>query len=239
MQTETQHQLAIAEVTPIVADIAAYSDTIESIDVADEEALTDVGDLVKMLMRRRGKLEDKRKSLVGPLNGVVKEINELFKVPRETIDRIVAAGKKKMNRYAQAQQHIEDAKRARERQEAEDERKEAEELAKRLARHDSVSEEVGATVVAQAEKRVEQAAAPAKVAAVKGDAATVVTTKTWKAEVTDMLELAKAVAEGRLPTLVLEPNGDLIEHPVHSIPTRPVGRLLVPVNHHRRTTPTL
>lgn len=99
METQTQHQLAIAEVTPIVADIAAYNDTIESIDVADEEALTDVGDLVKMLQRRRGKLEDKRKSLVGPLNGVVKEINELFKVPRETIDRIVAAGKKKMNRY--------------------------------------------------------------------------------------------------------------------------------------------
>ena len=206
METQTQHQLAIAEVTPIVADIAAYNDTIESIDVADEEALTDVGDLVKMLQRRRAKLEDKRKSLVGPLNGVVKEINELFKVPRETIDRIVSAGKKKMNRYVQAQQAIEDAKRARERAEAEEERREAEELAKRLARHDTVSEAVGATVVAQAEKRVEQAAAPAKVAAAKGDAATVVTTKTWKAEVTDMLELAKAVAEGRLPTHVLEPN---------------------------------
>lgn len=206
MKTETQHALAVAELTPIVADIAAFGDTIDSIDITDDEGLTSVGDLVKMLQRRRMKIEDKRKSLVGPLNGVVKDINELFKAPRERLDEIVGKAKKAMNRYVQAQQAIEDAKRRKEREEAEEERREAEKLAKELLRLSDAGKETAEVIVAQAEKKVEVAAAPARVETKRGNEASVITVKKWKATVDDLKDIANAVAEGKLPIHFIQPN---------------------------------
>lgn len=206
MQTETQHALAVSELTPIVADIAAFTDTIDGIDVIDEDGLGSVGDLVKMLQRRRMKLEDKRKSLVGPLNGVVNDINALFKAPRESLDLIVRAAKAKMNKYVQAQQAIEDAKRRKEREDAERERKEAQDIADNLARLSEAGSKTAEVVIEQAEKKVEAAAAPARVATTRGEASSVITQKKWKATVDDLLEICKAIAEGKLPTHFVEPN---------------------------------
>ena len=207
MELTTQKSLAIAELNPIVHDVAAFGDTIDSIDITTEEELGNVGDLVKMLNGRRKKLEDKRDSLVRPLNLVVKDINALFKVPRDRIDEIVGKAKKHMNRFAQAQQAIADAKAKRERDEARKEREEADRLAAAMKKMSgSAGEEVAEVVVAQAEKRVEKAAAPAKVAPSRGRESVVAVSKTWKAQLVDKMELVQAVAAGRLPLTVLEPN---------------------------------
>jgi hypothetical protein len=207
METNTQKALAMAELTPIVTDIAAFAGTIEGIDVTDEETQGQIGDLVKMMQHRRRKLEDKRTDLVKPLNGVVAEINALFKPPRDRIDEIIGIAKKKMDRFAQAQVAIADEKRRQERLAAEKERKEAEELAEALRKKaQAEAEPVAQVVVEEAEKKVEKAAAPAKVAPTRGQEAAVSVRKTWKAEVVDLKELALAVGEGRLPTHVLEPN---------------------------------
>jgi len=206
METQTQHALAVSELTPIVADIAAFTDTVDGIDIVDEEGLGSVGDLVKMLQRRRLKLEDKRKSLVGPLNTVVKDINELFKAPRDAIDLIVRAAKAKMNKFVQAQQAIEDAKRRKEREDAERERKEAEEIAENLKRLSDAGNKTAEVVVERAEKKVEEAAAPARVQTARGEASAVVTQKKWKASVDDLLEICKGIAEGKLPVHYVEPN---------------------------------
>ncbi len=207
MELNTQKSLAIAELNPIVHDIAAFGDTVESIDITTEEELADVGDLVKMLNGRRRKLEDKRTSLVSPLNKVVKDINELFKAPRDRIDEIVQAAKRHMNRFAQAQQAIADAKARREREEAQKEREEAARLAESMKKMSGdAGEETAQVVVEQAEKRVEKAQAPAKVAASRGSQATVSVQKTWAVEIKDIKLLALAVAEGRLPVTMIEPN---------------------------------
>jgi type I site-specific restriction endonuclease len=207
MELDTQKSLAIAELNPIVHDIAAFGDTIEAIDITSEEELADVGDLVKMLNGRRRKIEDKRTSLVAPLNKVVKDINELFKAPRDRIDQIVQAAKKHMNNFARAQQAIADAKARREREEAQKERDEAARLAESMKKMSGdAGEETAAVVVEQAEKRVEKAAAPAKVAVSRGRESAVSVQKTWAAQVTDIRKLALAVAEGRLPVTMIEPN---------------------------------
>ncbi|MCK5317706.1 MAG: hypothetical protein KAJ55_07315 [Anaerolineales bacterium] len=207
METSTQRALAVAELNPIVTDIAAFAGTIEGIDVADEETQGQVGDLVKMMNHRRKKLEDKRVSLVKPLNGVVNEINALFKPPRDRIDEIVGIARKKMNRFAQAQVALEAEKKRIERETAAAERKEAEELAEALRKKAGQDAEPVAQVIeAEAVKKVEKAAKPAKVATTRGRESSVIISKTWKAEVVDLLELAKAVADGRLPTHVIEPN---------------------------------
>lgn len=207
MEISTQRALAVAELTPIVTDIAAFAGTIEGIDVADEETQGQVGDLVKMMQHRRRKLEDKRESLVKPLNSVVREINALFKPPRDQIDEIVGLAKKKMNRFAQAQVAIENEKKRIERQEAERERREAAELAEALRKKAGIdAEPIAETVVREAEKKVEKAAEAPKVAASRGQESTVIVSKTYRAEVVDILELAQAVADGKLPTKVIEPN---------------------------------
>ena len=207
MELDTQKSLAIAELNPIVHDIAAFGDTIEAIDITSEEELADVGDLVKMLNGRRRKIEDKRDSLVRPLNKVVKDINELFKAPRDRIDQIVAAAKKHMNNFARAQQAIADAKQKREQDEALKEREEAERLAESMKKMSGdAGAETAEVVVEQAEKRVEKAAAPAKVAVSRGRQASVSVQKTWAVEITDIRKLALAVAEGRLAVTMIEPN---------------------------------
>lgn len=207
MELSAQKSLAVAELTPIVTDIAAFAGTIEGIDVTDEETQGQVGDLVKMMQHRRRKIEDKRESLVKPLNAVVREINALFKPPRDQIDNIVGQAKKKMNRFAQAQVAIAQEAKRQERKKAEDERREAQELADKLrkkAGQDAVV--VAEVVVEEAEKKVEVAAKPAKVATTRGQESSVIVTKTWKAEVVDLLELARAIAEGRAPITMIEPN---------------------------------
>ncbi len=207
MELSSQKSLAIAELNPIVHDIAAFGDTVESIDITTEDELASVGDLVKMLNGRRRKIEDKRISLVAPLNKVVKDINELFKAPRDRIDQIVQSAKKHMNNFARAQQALADAKAKRERDEAEKERKEAADLAAAMKKMSGdAGEETAKVVVEQAEKRVEKAAAPARVAVSRGAQSAVSVSKTWAVEIKDIKLLALAVAEGRLPITSIEPN---------------------------------
>lgn len=214
MEISTQKSLAIAELNPIVTDIAAFAGTIEGLDVTDEETQGQVGDLVKMMGHRRKKLEDKRISLVQPLNGVVNEINALFKPPRDRIDEIVTLAKRKMKRFAQAQAALANEKARQEREEAERERKEAADLAEALRKKAGIeAEPIAQAVVREAEKKVEKAFKPeaSKVAVTRGRESSVIVTKTWKGKVVDMMAIAKGVAEGRLPLSVIEPNMTAIQ----------------------------
>ena len=209
MEISTQKALAIAELNPIVTDVAAFAGTIESLDVSDEDTQGQVGDLVKMMGHRRRKLEDKRISLVQPLNSVVDEINKLFKPPRDRIDEIVKIGKKKMNTFARAQVALATEKAKQAREEAERERKEAADLAEALRKKaGQEAEPIAQVVVEEAEKKVEKASKPeaSKVAVTRGREASVIVTKNWRGKVVDKMELIKGVAEGRLPLSLLEPN---------------------------------
>ena len=207
-ELSTQKAVAIAELNPIITDIAAFEGTVESIDIVDEDTQANMADLVKLMQSRRRKLEDKRTSLVKPLNDVVGEINKLFKGPRDTIDKIVTIAKKKMSRFAEAQLAIERERKRQEEEAARKEREEAERLKEAL--NVTGSEEATAVVdqvVEDAQAKVEKAEKKvAKPKTVRGDASSVVVSKTWKAEVVDLAELVKGVHEGRLPLSCLEPN---------------------------------
>lgn len=207
METSTQKALAVAELNPIVTDIAAFAGTIEGLDIIDEETQGQVGDLVKMMNHRRKKLEDKRLSLVQPLGSVVSEINALFKPPRDRIDEIVGQAKKKMNTFAKAQVALAEEAAKQKREEAERERQEAADLAEALRKKaGQEAEPIAQVVVQEAEKKVVKAAAPARVAVSRGRESSVSVSKTWKGKVVDMMALVKGVAEGRLPLNILEPN---------------------------------
>lgn len=206
METGTQKSLAVAELNPIVTDIAAFAGTLEGMEVIDEESQGSVGDLVKMMNHRRKKLEDKRTSLVAPLNKVVKDINEMFKAPRDRIDEILKLARGKLNKFARAQQAIADEAKRLEREEAERERREAQELAEKLRQKtEGEGEMVAIALETQAEANVVVAKKPARVPVSRGRESSVSVKKTWKCEVTNLVDMCLAIGEGRLPVTLVEP----------------------------------
>jgi HPt (histidine-containing phosphotransfer) domain-containing protein len=93
-------------------------------------------------------------------------------------------------------------------EEARKEREEAARLAKKLAKGaGTTGQEAGAQILDQAEKKEDKVVKKkAAVRVGRGKASSVITTTTWKAAVTDKMELIKAVAAGRMPAEVLEIN---------------------------------
>ena len=201
------NRLAAAhELKPFALDVQTFQDQLESMEVSTDDEQAAVGKLVKFMNGRRRALEDKRKSLVGPLDKVVRDINAMFKVPRDRIDDVVNQAKKLMNDYARQQQMLADARRRAEQEDAAREAREAQELQETFAAIGSDASEIADVVVEQARKRVEKAEAPAKVEAVRSEDSTVVTAKTWKAEVLDVVALCRAVADGQIGPEMVEPN---------------------------------
>ena len=198
--TSTIRTIAMGELTKMTTTVSAFSNTLEAIDIEDDESLATIGDLVKFASIAKRKLEDKRKSLVDPLNKVVKDINALFKPTREKITALIEAAQKKMNEYARIQQAIKDAEAAVIREEAAAEELEAKELADRLlAAAGEDAEPTAAAVIEVAEKNVEIAAKPAKMTIARGETSTVSSRQDWTAHVLDLKLLALAVGEGKLP----------------------------------------
>lgn len=202
VDTNTQHELAVAELSPIARQSSAYASTIDGLEIHDEDQLAMAGDLKKDLNHYRRKLEDKRLSLVKPLKKVTGDIDAMFKAPRDKIDALLGALAKKMNGYVQRQQQIE--REARE-LEAEEERKRAERL--RLAaentreaaadKEDELAEVLDSQAIDAenaADSVLKQKAPP-----VRGEKSSVSVVKTWVASVFDVKAACLAIAEGRLP----------------------------------------
>ena len=199
-EASTIKQIAMGELSKMTTTVSAFSNTLEAIDIEDDESLATVGDLVKFASIAKRKLEDKRQSLVGPLNKVVKDINALFKPTAEKIGALIAAAQSKMNEYARIQTAIKDAEAQVIREEAAKEELEAKELADRLlAAAGEDAEPTAAAVVEVAEKNVEIAAKPAKMTIARGETSTVSSRQDWTAHVLDLKLLALAVGEGKLP----------------------------------------
>ena len=183
-------------------DTAAYATTIDALEIHDEEAAGLAADLKRDLTHYRRKIEDKRTSLVKPLNKVVKDINELFKAPRDELDGLIAKVGKKLNEYVQRQELIAKQQREAEAKAA----KEREETLRRAAeKAQEASAEEAAPMVEVIEKQADAAAQEAekalttRSAPVRGNKATLSTKKRWVGEVTDPRAVCAAIGAGRLP----------------------------------------
>jgi len=207
MELATAKQLAIAELQPMATTVAAYTTTLDSIEIDGEESLATVGDLAKFLSNAKLKLEDKRRSLVDPLNKVVKDINSLFKPTKDSIEALLHDAKTKMDRYQTVQRAIKDAEAAVIREEAAAEEAAAQELAERLrTAAGEEAEPTAAAVIEVAEKNVEAAAAKPKMKIARGETSSVSSREDWTAYVVDLKLLALAVGEGRLPLECIKPS---------------------------------
>jgi type IV secretory pathway VirB10-like protein len=201
VDTQTQHELAISELLPIAKQSEAYSTTIDSIDIHDDDALAMVGDLKKDLSHYRRKLEDKRTSLVGPLKKVTGDIDAMFKVPRDRIDAVLDKCKKKMNEYVFRQEKIKRDLRLQEEADAR-EREQRLRAAAETTREETHNpdDDIAAVLDEQADTAAAEAqAAPPKSAPVRGTRSTVSTSRAWRATVVDIKAVCQAIADGVLP----------------------------------------
>ncbi len=174
-------------------------------------------DLMKVKALQKD-VEAKRTAITGPINQAVKAINDLFRAPKEYLDQAESTLKRAMVTYSNEQERLaaearrkadEEARIERERL-AKIEREQAEAAAKAQAEAQAAAKAMQAAQEAQ-----EQAAmaamtanvvtvtpaveAPAKVSGISSRS-------TFSAEVIDLMELVKAVADGKAPIECIAPD---------------------------------
>lgn len=182
-------------------------------------------DDLKQVKALQKEVEEKRTSITGPLNQAVEAVNDLFRSPKEYLDKAEATLKRAMVTWTSEQERLAAEARAKaeaearaererlaaiEREQAEAARKAQEEAQAAAAAGDQAA---AAAAMAAAQAAQEQAAvaamtanvvtvapaveAPAKVTGISGRV-------NYSAEVTDLLALVQAVAAGAAPIECLQ-----------------------------------
>lgn len=147
-------------------------------------------------------LEEKRKGIVGPMNEAVKRVNEFFRAPLQFLADAEAAIKRSMITFDNEQNRIRREEEARLQEIA---RKEQERLTKAAEKKAATAEAKGDTWKAE-EIRESVPVVAAPVLADKPKVAGIAMRTTWSGEVTNKMELIKAVAEGKAPATLLDVN---------------------------------
>jgi colicin import membrane protein len=222
--TDTVHYDASAAI--VLATKAQNALTSASDYVIDSPTMFELAsDDLKQVKALQKEVEEKRTSITGPLNQAVKAVNDLFRAPKEYLDKAETTLKRAMVAYTTEQERLAAEARAKAEAEARAERErlaaiEREQAeAARLAQEEAQAaaaagdQEAAAAAMAAAQAAEQQAAvaamtaqvvtvapaveAPAKVTGISGRV-------TYSAEVTDLLALVQAVAAGQAPIECLQ-----------------------------------
>jgi colicin import membrane protein len=170
-------------------------------------------------------VEEKRTSITGPLNQAVKAVNDLFRAPKEFLDTAEATLKRAMVTYtseqerlaAEARRQAEAEARAERERLAKIEREQAEAARKAQQEAQAAAAAGNQEAAAAAQAAADEAQQQAEVAAMTATVMTVApvveapakvsgisSRMTYSAEVTDLMELVKAVAAGTAPIQCLQ-----------------------------------
>lgn len=222
METKTQDTVTYDASSAIVLTTQAQAALTNASDyVIDSLTMFELaGEDLKRIKALQKEVEDKRTSITGPLNQAVKAVNDLFRAPKTYLDTAESTLKKAISVWlteqerlaAEARRMAEEAARVERERLAAIEREQQE--AARLAQEEAqAAAEAGDTEAAQramteAAQCQEQAAVAAITASVVTAAPAIETpTKVagisgrvnYSAEVNSLMDLVKAVAEGKAP----------------------------------------
>lgn len=222
MENKTQDTLSYDASSAVVLAGKAQSALANASDfVIDSHTMFELaGDDLRQVKALQKEVEEKRTSITGPLNQAVKAVNDLFRSPKEYLDKAESTLKRAMVTWTTEQERIAAEARAQAEAAARAERerlaaieREQQEAARKAqleaqAAAQAGDEKAAAAAMAQAQAAHEQAAiaavtanvvtiaptaeAPAKVSGISGR-------MTFSADVTSLMELVKAVAEGKAP----------------------------------------
>lgn len=179
-----------------------------------------VSDDLKRIKAIQKEVEEKRISITGPLNQAVKATNDLFRAPKEYLDRAEATLKKSMVAYTTEKQRIVEEERAKveaeRRRLAEEERMaleaaivaEQEAYAAEMAGDQELAEK-SMNEARNALSQADRVAMSANMMAVSSaepelKVSGISSRLTYRAEVTDMMALVTAVAQGTAPIECLQ-----------------------------------
>lgn len=227
MDTKTQDTIAYDASSAIVLAGKAQSALANASDfVIDSHTMFELASNdLKQVKALQKEVEEKRTGITSPLNQAVKAVNDLFRSPKEYLDKAEATLKRAMVTWTTEQERLaaiaraeaEAAARA-ERQRLAAQQREQQEAARRAqeeaqAAAASGDQETAQRAMAESEAAQQQAAvtamtaqvvtlapvaeAPAKVAGISSRI-------TYSAEVTNLLDLVQAVATGTAPLEALQ-----------------------------------
>ncbi len=143
-------------------------------------------------------VDDQEKSITRPINEGLKRVRDMFRAPKEWLDKAEAKLKGACLAWDEAE--------ARKRREAEQEAaRKADEERRRLAEAAAREAAAGNAETAEAIKEAAAMVAPAPVA-IETKIAGEAHREVWSAEVTDVVAICRGVVEGRIPPIAVDAN---------------------------------
>ncbi len=229
MTIKTQDSVAYDASAALVLAGKAQSALDSACDfVIDSQTLFEVAsDDLKQVKALQKEVEEKRTSITGPINQAVKAVNDLFRQPKEYLEKAEATLKRAMVSWTSEQQRLAAIARAEAEAAARAERerlaaleREQQEAARKAQQEAQTASAAGDHAAASAAQAAAQAAE--QQAAVTAATAQVITIRPtvepaakvsgisermiYSAEVTDLAALVKAVAAGLAPIDCLQPD---------------------------------
>lgn len=154
---------------------------------------------LKRVKKLAKEVDEQRKEITGPLDLAKKRVMDLFRKPAEFLERAESTIKRACLAWDQEQDRLRRVAEAEAARKADEERK-------RLAAEAEKQQAAGNTETAHAISQAAQMVAPVPVSIERTKIAGESTREVWRAEVTDIVELARAVAEGKVSAECLLPN---------------------------------
>lgn len=201
--TGTQLTLAAQAMAPLAKDIKGFLDTVDGFDIADEDSCAMLGDMRKSIQQLERKVRAKKTEMRKPIAESLRRIDAVFKLPLQQLSDALESTKQKLDQWARDQLVIERERKRAEEIEAQKRRDEIQATVDDL--RNSGASEVADELLEVAQTAVDRARAPARTEAVRGTVATVVTVKTWRAQVYSLKDLCKAIGDGLVPVDAVEP----------------------------------
>ena len=174
-------------------------DTAKAIVITDDGTYQGAAGMLKLVKGRYNELEALRKAITKPLDEAKRNVMDMFRIPLERLKGAEGATKQSMLAYQREQETKRRAEQARLQEIA---RKEREKLERQAAR----AEKSGREEKAEDLRQVADSLPDPVVAHAAPKISGLSTRKIYKARVTDKMALIKAVAEGKAPDILLEPN---------------------------------
>lgn len=197
----------VIEVSPINIQAAIQYDataseitqSVSNLPVTNQAQYETAADVLKTIKQMAKVLDEERKKITSPLDATKKAVMDLFRAPTDKLAIAESTIKNRMLTYQTEQERIRREQEEKLQREAEKKQREIEERAKK-------AEESGKAEKAQELREKAASIVAPQIAPMVNRVAGLSTRETWSAEVTDMMTLVRAVAEGKAPLNFLEAN---------------------------------
>lgn len=181
----------------MVAQAKSFVEAANQIVISDQPTFEAAAKYLSENKSEQKRLDAERREIVDPLNDVVKKVNAKFKPATEALVTAEGIVKRKIGAYQMEQERIRREEQARAEERARKERERLEARAEKAAESGSIEK------AAELQDRASTTVAVAPVAET-GKVSGISTRMAWVGEVTNIVELCKAIGNGDLPPTLID-----------------------------------